>query len=145
MTENHSPAPRILVVDDSAPIRDLYRVFLESEGFEVLLSADVFTETAEVERLKPDLIILDYFLGGQPHGWEMLEMLQAEPATADIPLIMVSGVEEELRQVEHALKGRGVPLLLKPFELDELLAVIQEALQKPGGQAAGADQQGPGV
>ncbi len=61
-------AQRILVIDDTQEILDLFRVILEAEGYEVFLSTHGYENVVEIEHLHPDLLILDFLLGKQNEG-----------------------------------------------------------------------------
>ena len=116
----------ILVVNDSPAILDLFREILDAEGYRVSLSL-VAVDLAEVKRLAPDLIVLDFMFGGEHLGLELLQQLRMDRATAPIPIVVCSAALEAIRQMEGHLLGKGTGLVLKPFEVDELLAEIDHA------------------
>ena len=60
------PARRILVIEDDADTREAMTAALEAAGYRVTASAELF---GNVKKLAPDLVILDLFLHGAPHGW----------------------------------------------------------------------------
>jgi DNA-binding response OmpR family regulator len=122
---------RILVVNDTEEILDLFRELLEDEGYEPIVSGTAFRDVREVEQLHPDLIILDYIFGTEKLGWQMLQLLKMDRPTARIPIIICTVAIREVRDIEHDLLSRGVRLVPKPFELDELLAAIKSALDAP--------------
>ena len=69
-TDGAAPRPKsILVINDTPEILDLFRDILEAEGYEVTLHAFDPKQLDEIEREQPDLIILDYLIGGEPAGW----------------------------------------------------------------------------
>ena len=116
----------ILVVNDSSAVLDLHRALLEAEGYRVSLGL-VAVDLAEVKRLAPDLIVLDFVFGGEHLGLELLQRLRMDRATAQIPVVVCSAALEAIRQMEGHLLGKGTGLVLKPFEADELLAEIDHA------------------
>ena len=61
-------AARILVINDIEEILDAFRLILEDAGYEVLLSGLAFRDTREIERLQPNLVILDYIFGAEKLG-----------------------------------------------------------------------------
>ncbi len=113
---------RVLVVDDSEAIRELIAVNLELEGYDVRSAADGLLGLDLVATWRPDVITLDVVM---PHlgGFETLERLRADPATACIPVVIVTG------RAQAADRARGDALgvdayLSKPFEPAELVAVV---------------------
>ena len=65
-------AARILVVNDTQEILELFRMILEGEGYEVILSGFPIQQISDVEQINPDLIILDFVFGDQKVGWQIL-------------------------------------------------------------------------
>jgi CheY-like chemotaxis protein len=97
---------RVLVVEDEPAIRALISATL-AEDCEVATLGDGSSALASVEQLKPDLILLDVGLPGI-NGGEVLTRLRDEPATASIPIILLTGLEPPEGAVPDAV-------LLKPF------------------------------
>jgi CheY-like chemotaxis protein len=115
-------AARVLVVDDSPAIRTLIVVNLELEGYDVRSAADGKEALAVVAEWQPHVITLDVVMP-ELGGFETLERLRADPATADIPVVMVTA------RAQSADRERGDALgvdayLTKPFEPAELVAVV---------------------
>ncbi|HEY1348071.1 MAG TPA: response regulator [Ktedonobacteraceae bacterium] len=125
---------RILVINDTQQILDLFRAILEDEHHEVLLSGTPILKASEVEQIHPDLIILDVVFGDQQSGWQMLQMLRMQPATTCLPIILCTAALREVQEQEGYLITQGVRVLYKPFDIDDLLSVTALALaehQKP--------------
>ncbi|HZS75237.1 MAG TPA: response regulator [Ktedonobacteraceae bacterium] len=118
----------ILVVNDDQSLLDLYRMVLESEGYVVKDSLIAFEEITEVEQMRPDLIILDAKLGYHYEGLLFLQKLKLYPGTRHIPVMVCTAATREMREQQETLQQKGIPLLYKPFELDELLALIEQML-----------------
>lgn len=118
----------VLVMNDALDLLDLFKEILEEEGFRVTTRALPVTDIDEVVQLQPDLIILDYLFGSEPLGMTMLEQLQLDPRTAPVPVIVASAALQLVREVAPELERRGVAVLYKPFQLQELLETIQRAL-----------------
>ena len=115
---------RALVVDDSPPIRELVVVNLELEGFEVRSAADGQEGLQVAAAWHPDVITLDVVMP-RLGGFDVVERLRADPATADIPVVIVTG------RAQAADRDRGAALgvdayLTKPFEPAELVAVVRD-------------------
>jgi signal transduction histidine kinase/CheY-like chemotaxis protein/ligand-binding sensor domain-containing protein len=89
-----SPRSTVLVIDDDPAVQDLMRRSLEKEGFAVQTAADGKSGLELANRLKPAVITLDVMM---PHtdGWSVLTTLKANPATAGIPVIMLTIVDDK--------------------------------------------------
>lgn len=122
---------RILVINDTQAILELFRIALEQEGYEVALSSYPLQKFHEIEEMRLDLIILDVVFGQQKLGWQMLQMLRMHPPTASIPIIICTAAIEEAQQQEGYLVSRGIRVLYKPFDLEEFLSIVREALASP--------------
>ena len=105
---------------------------LTDEGYDVTLSPGPDEAVAEIERSKPDLIILDWIFGMEYLGMPMIEWLKEEPSTADIPVLVCSAAPDHIQEVEAFLKSKGVGIVFKPFELDGLLSAVASALGPAG-------------
>ena len=122
--------PHILAVDDDETILDLFREVLgDDEGYRVSLRASA-PAPAEVADLAPDLIVLDLLLGGDAGGLDLHAALRLDPRTREIPVVLCSAAHEHVRRLGADQLGAGVGLVLKPFDLDELLAEIQQGLRR---------------
>ncbi len=127
-------APRIMVINDTAEILELFRDILTDEGYEVALYSFRIQDLAEVERVKPDLIILDYIIGGEATGWQTLQKLKMRRSTANIPVVICTAAAKAVHEMEGYLKSKGVDVVLKPFDIDELLSAVKQALDSYDGQ-----------
>ncbi len=113
---------RALVVDDSEVIRDLIAVNLQLEGFEVVTAADGEEGLRLAAEIVPDVITLDVMMP-RLSGLDTLVRLRADPRTASVPVVMVTG------RAQPADIARGEELgvdayLTKPFEPAELIEVV---------------------
>ncbi|HEY7974091.1 MAG TPA: response regulator, partial [Ktedonobacterales bacterium] len=103
-SESDKPtATRILVINDTPEILEAFRDILEDEGYETLLYSYPITKAHEIERLKPDLIILDYIFGRSKAGWQTLQLLKMRRSTAGIPVIVCTAATREVREIEGYL------------------------------------------
>jgi CheY-like chemotaxis protein len=130
---------RILVVDDSKVIRQLIKVNLELEGFEVGTAADGVECLDMVRHFGPDVITLDVAMP-RLDGLRTAERLRADPRTRDIPLAIISGCGD----TEAGGSAEVDAFLAKPFEPAELVRLVRRLVQSaasPGSAAGG----GPGV
>jgi CheY-like chemotaxis protein len=121
----HDP-PLVLVVDDTANVRELIRVNLALEGFEVRVAVDGQQALDLVAELEPDLITMDVVMP-RLDGLAAATRLKADPATGGIPIVMVTA----RAQTADRDKGRraGVDAYItKPFEPSELVATVRNLL-----------------
>mgnify|MGYP001774029797 CR=1 FL=1 len=119
---------RILVVNDTQEILDLFREILTDEGYDVFLYSYGIQDLSEVERIKPDLIILDLLIGGETVGWQMLQKLKMRRSTASIPVIVCTAAVKAAREMEGYMRAKQVGLVFKPFDIDDLLQAVRQAL-----------------
>ena len=118
-------APRILVVDDTPALLDVIRRCLEDEGYHVRTCLESKNAVGMARELKPDLIMLDVVMP-EVSGWEVLAELRADDAFRRTPVIVCTAyVAEALGRLDE-LKGpdQHLGLLPKPFELEELIEVV---------------------
>ena len=122
--------PRVLVVNDTQEILDLFREILEEEGFEVLLYSSVIRDMDEIVRADPDLVILDFLIGGESEGWQLLQKIRMHRETQDLPVIVCTAAVQLARELEGQLVAKNVGLVLKPFDIDDLVAAVHEAMRR---------------
>lgn len=116
---------RVLVIDDIGVILDLVEYMLQMEGYEVVTATDAACALAQIEKITPDLILLDLMMP-QMNGYEFLAQLQQrQNHYAAIPILLLTVSELTVDEV----KQLGVAgYLRKPFHQKELLSKIQELL-----------------
>lgn len=120
--QNHTK--KILIVDDEPDILEFLQIILEEEGYSV-----VSTDKAEyLEKLTngglPDLILLDMLLSGKD-GRHIVKHIKSQEQTRHIPVIMFSAHPSA---IETALRAGADNFISKPFNIDELLAMIAKYL-----------------
>ena len=126
---NHSrfdSKPDILVVDDTRENLLLLATMLSESGYVVRKAINGTLALGAVEVAKPDLILLDINMP-DIKGYEVCRKLKANPATADIPIIFISALDEVLDKVK-AFEVGGVDYITKPFEMQEVLVRVHTHL-----------------
>lgn len=119
----------ILVVDDDPSNLDVLQLVLEhGGGYRVTTAQCVCEDLAEVRRLQPDLIVVDLKMGSYERGWSFLQDLASSHLTNAIPLVLCTAALSEVRARESFLVQQGIPVIQKPFEVDEVLAVVRNLL-----------------
>ena len=113
----------ILIIEDDMEIGRLLRSVLEDEGWDVRWHMRGRPGLEEAQQLRPQMVLLDLMLP-DTDGRAILRALKADPATASIPIAIVSAWADRLTAEERALVEAVVP---KPFDLDDLLGAIERA------------------
>jgi len=111
----------VLVIDDEAAVRDLMQRFLTKEGFRVVTAAGGEDGLRYARELRPDAITLDVMMPGMD-GWAVLSALKADPDVTDIPVIMLTIVDD--RNLGYALGASDY--LTKPIDRERLVAVLRK-------------------
>ena len=87
-----------------------------------------------LERVKahpPDLIVLDLVIMDEGKGWQFLQILKMDRQTRDIPVVICTAAAKLVEELQTHLDNMGVSVILKPFDIDHLLAEMREALAAP--------------
>lgn len=116
---------KIMIVDDDPHIRELVKVFLRKEGFELYEAADGVQALSLLETVKADLVILDIMMPNMD-GWELCRELREH---YDLPLLMLTAKGETSQKVKGFELGTD-DYLVKPFEPAELAARVKALLKR---------------
>jgi GAF domain-containing protein/CheY-like chemotaxis protein/anti-sigma regulatory factor (Ser/Thr protein kinase) len=111
----------VLVIDDEAAVRDLMQRFLGKEGFRVVTAAGGEEGLRRARELRPDAITLDVMMPGID-GWAVLSALKADRDVADIPVIMLTIVDD--KNLGYALGAADY--LTKPIDRERLVTVLKQ-------------------
>jgi two-component system phosphate regulon response regulator PhoB len=130
---------RILVIDDEPDLLELVRVNLAQAGFEVDAVATGREALERLRRSRPDLVILDLMLPDLP-GTEICRQLRRDPATALLPVIMLTAKADEVDRVVGFEIGAD-DYVTKPFSPRELLLRVRAVLRRQGAGAPPAATQ----
>lgn len=126
---------RVLVVEDDENIAKLLQLYLEKDGFEVVLASDGERGVREAQRMEPGLILLDIMLP-KLDGWGVCREVRK---TMDIPIIMLTAKGETLDKVSGLEMGAD-DYIVKPFEPKELIARVHAVLRRYGDSASNEKQ-----
>jgi signal transduction histidine kinase len=121
-TQPASDAPRILLADDNADMRDYVARLLIERGWFVEAVGDGSAALAAARRRRPDLVLTDVMMPGLD-GFALMRALRREPATATVPVVLLSARAGEEARIEGAEAGAD-DYLVKPFGAQELLARV---------------------
>jgi DNA-binding response OmpR family regulator len=121
-------AVRMLVVDDDPVILKLLRISFEMEGFEVLSAADGQEGLERARSDHPDVVLSDIMMP-RLDGLQLLAELKADPATADLPVVLLSAKAQNA-EVREGLAMGADDYVTKPFDPLELLDRVNAVLAK---------------
>jgi DNA-binding response OmpR family regulator len=124
--------PTILIVEDERDAVEMYRIVLEVEGYQVIVAYTLQAAVKQLEKMKPDLILLDVALRGSS-GLDLCERVRNDPEMADLPIVIVSNLDSP-EEIKAGLDAGANVYLTKPISQDELLEAVQEnlGLKSPG-------------
>jgi DNA-binding response OmpR family regulator len=123
---NPTNAQKILVADDEVYMLRLLEMTFKKGGYEVVSCRDGNEALATAFTAQPQLIVLDVMMPGLD-GLGALRMLKENPATRDIPVVVLSAKGHALTRVDAVLAG-AVLFLVKPFSPNELLGEVRKIL-----------------
>jgi len=128
MPDEPTPPSKVLVVDDNAQNLELLVAYLETlDRCRTLTAADGVEALDVVGRDKPDLILLDIMMP-RMSGFEVCRKLKSDPQTRDIPIIMVTALNE-LGDIERGVESGTDDFLSKPVNRLELLTRVKSLLR----------------
>jgi DNA-binding response OmpR family regulator/DNA-binding CsgD family transcriptional regulator len=120
---SHEPRDIVLVVDDSPNTLHMLTDAIEGAGMTVLVALDGEQALSLIERITPDVILMDAVMPGLD-GFEICRRLKRNPALGHVPIIFMTGLSET-GDIIKGLDAGGVDYVTKPIAPDELLARIR--------------------
>jgi DNA-binding response OmpR family regulator len=129
------PNETILVVDDEANIRDLARLYLEKDGYKVILAQDGAQALKLVQENEPALIVLDLMLP-EVDGWEVCRRVRAD---SNVPILMLTARDDDIDKIVGLEMGAD-DYLTKPFNPRELVARVRAILRRTVGTTSASDE-----
>lgn len=121
-------ASRVLIVEDEPDIRDLLAFHLEREGYQVTKSRTGADALRRIKASPPDLVLLDLMLP-EVDGLEVCRRLRREPATAPLPIVMLTAKGDEVDRVLGLELGAD-DYIVKPFSPKEVVARVRAVLRR---------------
>ena len=120
---------RIMVINNSDDILALFQKILATDDCQVFTQLFLNSDLREVRKIKPDLIILDYYVDREGVGWEFLQLLRMEDATSEVPVLICTTAVKLVQEIAAYLATKQVTVLWKPFGSGDLVNAVQAALQ----------------
>lgn len=127
MDQTHLMRRKILVVEDDPDQLEAIRGNLKEAGFTIGTASNGVDALAKTRSVSPDLIVLDLMLP-QVNGLDICKTLRENPATASIPVIMLTGMDSYFTRVAGFEAGVNV-YLTKPYQPEELISKVEELLE----------------
>jgi DNA-binding response OmpR family regulator len=118
---------RVLLIEDDRVVQNLLRELLSEEGYRVLV-ADATLDPVDVSQLRPNLVLLDLWFGGAAWGLDWLRELRVTPGARCIPVIVCTADARLVRLEAEQLRSLAADVILKPFDLDDVVARVAAAL-----------------
>ncbi len=118
---------KVLIVDDDKNICDLLRLYLEKDGYSVILSHDGEEAVVKFNALKPDMVLLDIMLPGID-GWQVCREIRKK---SNVPIIMITAKGETIDKVIGLELGAD-DYIVKPFDAKEVIARINAVTRRVG-------------
>jgi DNA-binding response OmpR family regulator len=125
---------KILVVEDDPDLVELLSFNLRASGFAVGTAMDGVDALKKARSTIPDLILLDLMLP-ELDGLAVCEILRREPATAGIPIVIVTALSSQFTRLAGMEAGAN-DFITKPFRLKQLISRVQELVSRPALQPA---------
>lgn len=118
--------PRIMIIDDDVDIVTITSTFLMRRGFDVITGYSGKDALAQIQQVRPDLILLDVMMPKMDGFW-LCRVLKADPQLRDVPIMFLSARDDAEARAEARQSG-GTAYVAKPFDLDDLECTIRDLL-----------------
>lgn len=119
--------PLVLIVDDSPTEQHVFCKILERHGYDTVVASDGEEAIATAEQVQPEVIVMDVVMPGM-NGFQATRRLSRNPATAKIPVVIVSAKSQETDRIWGLRQGAS-QYLVKPVKADELVAAVEAVLE----------------
>lgn len=116
----------VLIVDDSPTEQHVFCKALERHGYDTVVASDGEEALVTAEQVKPEVIVMDVVMPGM-NGFQATRRLSRNPATAEIPVVIVSAKGQETDRI-WGLRQGAAQYLVKPVDTKELVNAVEAAL-----------------
>ena len=125
---------KVLIVDDDLTLREMYAERMKTEGYDVHVAKDGEEGISMAKEIKPDVVLLDIMMPGT-NGFGVLESLQKDPATEQIPILMLSAlIQDENKEKSKAAGAVGYIVKSETTPADVIEKIKQTLV--PNGQTS---------
>jgi len=125
-----SQVPHILVANRAPEILELMRELLAEEGYRVSTIPREGQNLDSIVTLEPALTVIDDMWPSSDNEWTLLNLLRIDRRTRDIPVILCTSAVRHVQEMSHHLQRVGIRIVFKPFDIDDLLKQVAEALEE---------------
>lgn len=115
---------KVVLIEDNVGIQKVYREGLELRGFQISIAADYSTALTLIKQVKPDVILLDLLMP-KVNGMDMLRILKADNRVKDIPVIVLTNLDDETLQHSALEIGAATFIIKADITLDRLAEIIK--------------------
>src|SRR6185369_3198122 len=122
------PKTRVMVINNADDILALFQKILATDDCQVFTQLFLNSDLRDMRKIRPDLIILDFYVDREGIGWEFLQLLKMEDATAEIPVLICTTAVRLVNEIAPYLATKQVSVLRKPFGSHDLINAVQAAL-----------------
>jgi CheY-like chemotaxis protein len=120
---------RVLVVNDTQEILELFDDLLGELGIDVVTMSYAPRELERIRDVAPDLIVLDFVFGDKETlGWQLLQKLKMDRSLESVPVVICTAAAKMVEELQGYLTEQGVLVILKPFNVDQLEEAVTAAL-----------------
>lgn len=124
------PTKLVLVINDDTAFLELMQELLTDEGYRCEVLKSSTTALTHIKERRPDLVILDIRINNEDGGLLLLDLVTLDPETRSIPVIVASANLQALAGREDELAAKGIHVIAKPFDIDDLSALMATALRQ---------------
>jgi DNA-binding response OmpR family regulator len=121
---------RILVVDDDPNSLDIVRTYLESRGYDVSTAINGQDALAQLERVRPELMLLDVMMPGMD-GWEVARVVKNHPQFGSVRVVMLTA-RSDFADKHEGLRAGADDYIVKPIQLEDLARRVERNLEVRG-------------
>lgn len=119
--------PRLLIADDQDPIRQMVRITLSTQGWDILEATNGAQAIQLARTERPDLALLDVDMGAGPSGFDVCRAIKSDDATMHVPVVLLTAYDNEADRAKGFAAGAD-RYLTKPFSplalIDTIRAII---------------------
>jgi twitching motility two-component system response regulator PilH len=118
---------KVLVVEDSAPQREMISEMLQKSGLNVAIAADGVEAMEQLGTIQPDLVVLDIVMP-RMNGYEVCRQIKSDPKTQNLPVVICSSKSEDFDRYWGMKQGADA-YIAKPFQPKELIGTVKQLLR----------------
>jgi CheY-like chemotaxis protein len=128
MVSKSTAGKHVLIINDTQEVLEVVKELLQEEGYRVTIHSRAIRDLEQIKSIAPDLVILDHMMGTEEYGWQMVQLIRLSRDLAELPMIVCTAAKTMVEPLEGHLKAKGVTVVLKPFDIDDLLQAVNAAL-----------------